>query len=429
MSAPPPERPLWRRELLGLGGYNLLAFLRRGLFYTFLAVYLRERLGMPVTAIAAIGACNAAASMSGQLLLWGPRADRGLGSAALMARGELAGGFGYLITGAVFLALRGQVSPAALTATVIGCLAMVELVWSMTDVGFRKALAEVTHEGNRATVTGVIDLVGLAGTAIGLAVAGLLYRGGLGYEDGTLWRVPALLILCGVPLIRWALGHIDREAAPPPPETASAPIPAAFYRMMGVHALAVLGAFCFHQNHTYFCRLPDVASATDGQTSLIRAAFFAVAGLAAPIVGARVDRIGARRGYRISLALLAIAPLLLIPTRSPTGAVLSMGVFGAVFATWRVAAFAYASELAPPMARGRCFALYNAVAALGWGAAGLLVGGPVADLVVYAGHPLRVAYASSFAVGAALAACAALLAGTIPVHSTKVIEIEGRRGV
>ena len=48
------RRPL--AEFTGLGGYHFLAMVRRGFFYTFLVVYLREVLGLPVTYVALIGA-------------------------------------------------------------------------------------------------------------------------------------------------------------------------------------------------------------------------------------------------------------------------------------------------------------------------------------------------------------------------------------
>ena len=44
------RRPL--AEYTGLAGYNFLAMVRRGFFYTFLLVYLREELGLPVSLIA-----------------------------------------------------------------------------------------------------------------------------------------------------------------------------------------------------------------------------------------------------------------------------------------------------------------------------------------------------------------------------------------
>jgi MFS family permease len=405
MSTDPPTdpRPRAHAEVAGLAGYNFLAMLRRGFFYTFLIVYLREKLGLSVSFTALIGAANAVTSTLGQVLLWGRRSDRLDRRAGLMVTGELIAGLGYLATFALFRVTLHRVSPFATTMIVVGCLATIELFWSMTDVGFRAAIAQVTHAGNRGRFLGKLDFIGLGGLGLGLLLAGYLYRDGRGIEDGSIWLLAAGCILAGVPLIRATLLHLDGivlgEAGPP----ANGGRPdRAFLRAMAVLAVPVLGLWSFQGIHTFFIRLSDTAAASDRDLSLIRMVFWLAGGLLAPLAGTLVDRFGSRRTYALALLACSGIALAFLPTRSVLYAAATLAAFGAALTLFRTASYALTAELTPASARGRCFALYNAVMSLGWGVSGLLIGGPVADLSIRAGASVRAAYGASFVVGAGL---------------------------
>jgi MFS family permease len=171
---------------------------------------------------------------------------------------------------------------------------------------------------------------------------------------------------------------------------------------MIVLAVAVVGSHSFQAIHTFFIRLPETAGASDAQTSTIRTVFWVVAGLAAPAVGWLMDRHGSRRTYAASLLGCAVLPLLFLPTGSVLWAATTLGLFGVFLTGIRTSSFGLAAELAPVASRGRHFAVYNGVGALGWGVAGLLVGGPVADLLLGRGWSERDAYGATFVVGSAL---------------------------
>ncbi|MEJ2166171.1 MAG: MFS transporter, partial [Desulfobacterales bacterium] len=66
------------------------------------------------------------------------------------------------------------------------------------------------------------------------------------------------------------------------------------------------------------------------------------------------------------------------------------------------AAYAFASLLIPPQARGRLFAWFNATFFLSFGMAGTLIAGPLVDSLVAAGYAQPWAYRVSFAAGAVL---------------------------
>ena len=397
--------PIVRRpfaEYTGLTGYNFLAMVRRGFFYTFLMLYLRERLGLPVTLVALIGAANATSSTLGQILVWGRHSDRTDRRAGLMVRGELIAGLCYPATFVLYRVTLGTVSPVGTLLIVVACLATTEFFWSMTDVGFRAALAQVTTKETRGRFVGAMELTGLVGLGLGLLLAGYLYENGDGFRNGALWFLATGFILAGVPLVKLTLGHIDGIRVGPMREDAIRTLAPGFRRFMAPLTVAVVGVFCFQQNHTYFVRLADTAAATDSEISWIRTAFWIAGGLTAPLSGFLVDRLGSRRTYAAALAGCAVVPLAFLATKSVLFAAVSLAVFGAFLTAFRTASYTLTAELTPEEGRGRHFAVYNAVMSAGWGLAALVIGGPVADLTIASGHPVRTGYAASFVMGAAL---------------------------
>jgi MFS family permease len=391
------RRPI--AEFAGLSGYNFLAMVRRGFFYTFLMLYLREKMEMSVTFISLVGALNATAGMAGQILVWGRLSDRTDRRAGLMALGELLAGLGYLATFLVFRAVLGAWSPVLGMLLVFACLGTLELFWSMTDVGFRAALTQVTTEKSRGRYVGSLDLIGLVGVGLGLVLGGLLYRDGVGLVDGSLWFLAAGFILAGVPLIRFTLWHLDGVSGPSETTSTRRPLDRDFVRYMKALSVAVIGIWCFQHVHTFFIRLDSTAAASDLAVSHVRTTFWVVAGLAAPLAGYVMDRLGSRRTYAWSVLGCALVPLLFISTQSVLYAAVTLAAFGVFLTAMRTASYGLAAELAPEDARGRHFAVYNAVMSLGWGAAGLLVGGPVVDLLVASGQTKFTAYAATFVVG------------------------------
>ncbi len=417
-----------KSEFTGLSGYHFLAMVRRGFFYTFLLLYLRERLRLPVTSVALIGAVNAISSTLGQLLVWGRYSDRKNLRAKLMILGEFIAGLGYLLTFALYRVTLHEVSPTVTLILILVCLGTIEFFWSMTDVGFRAAIAQVTSTGNRGRFLGLIELVGLLGVGAGLLLAGELYDNGDGFENGHLWFLASGFILAGVPLIKITLSHLDRVALGGSDDENGGRLTPDYRRYMAALAVAVVGLWCFQQNHSYFVRLADTAAAGDRELSFIRTAFWVTGGLTALLAGAVLDRVGARRAYIGSLFFSILIPLSFVFTTSVQFAVVSLSIFGMFLVSFRTASYALAAELAPPESRGRYFAVYNAVMSAGWGLAALLIGGPVADFLMARGHSDRDAYSATFITGTILGGVGLILflvfvrsgrAGTLPAREAR----------
>jgi MFS family permease len=98
---------------------------------------------------------------------------------------------------------------------------------------------------------------------------------------------------------------------------------------------------------------------------------------------------------------------------------LTYGLNGVSFWTIQTVGFVFAGDLIPKQKRGRLLSRYNTVMALSWGPAGILIGGPLADVQVKAlGYSPYAAYVNTFYVSAII-----LVLGTI-MFSLKVARLK-----
>jgi MFS family permease len=86
------------------------------------------------------------------------------------------------------------------------------------------------------------------------------------------------------------------------------------------------------------------------------------------------------------------------------------GLKGVAFWTMQTVGFAFAGDIIPEDRRGRLFSRYNTVMALSWGPAGLLVGGPLADIQTRSfGLSPHAAYVNAFYASSILVAFGTIL--------------------
>jgi MFS family permease len=99
----------------------------------------------------------------------------------------------------------------------------------------------------------------------------------------------------------------------------------------------------------------------------------------------------------LGLILAAITPLLYGVALTVPLMALIYGLNGVSFWTIQTVGFAIAGDIIPEHKRGRLLSRYNAVMAIGWGPAGFLVGGPLADIQVkILGLPAYTGYLNIF---------------------------------
>ena len=74
--------------MLGLSSFQFMAMARRGLFYTFLALYLRVKLGLSVTETTLLASLTMIANSTSQTLVWGKVSDKYQARTSLVVIGE-----------------------------------------------------------------------------------------------------------------------------------------------------------------------------------------------------------------------------------------------------------------------------------------------------------------------------------------------------
>lgn len=406
-----------RPTLLGLWSFQFLTFMRRGVFYSFMYIYLFSLLGN-ITTTAALGTLTMLMSAAGQNLLWGKIADRYRLRAQLVVIGEVAAAFAYIIVFIVhkFFIDAGSNIAAGL-ALIIG-LAILEFFWSMSDVGWAALLTDITTIRTRGGFVGAVNFIMSIGRMTGIVMAGFLYAGGVGFRQGTIFYMVTIMLLAGA-TIMWLVSRSIKPAANSnsndmAKQTTTSntfqTIPSesvenerAFNWFLAALIIVVLGVASVNQIFPLFLKLNDGLNAGDLEVSFILSAW-TLGGMSASVVAGRLaDRMGRRVIILAGLLLAIITPFLYGAASSVLAMAVVYAINGMSFMTLQTAGFALAGDIIPEHRRGRLFSRYNAVMALSWGPAGLLIGGPLADIQTkMLGVPTRTAYTNAFMTSSAL---------------------------
>ncbi len=123
-----------------------------------------------------------------------------------------------------------------------------------------------------------------------------------------------------------------------------------------------------------------------------------VGGMIASLTAGRLaDRIGRSKGMFIGLGLAMTTPLIYGLASNVPSMALIYGLNGVAFWTVQTVGFVLAGDMIPKQSRGRLLSMYNTVIALSWGPAGILIGGPLADIQVRSlGLSAYTAYTNTF---------------------------------
>jgi MFS family permease len=370
--------------------------MRRGVFYTFMIYYLYDLLGK-VTIVAMLGTFTMVASSLGQNFLWGRIADRHKLRTQLIVVGEITAGIAYIL---VFLLQKSLIeagSGAAAGIAIIAGLSILEFFWSMSDVGWATLVTDITTPERRGGFIGAINFISSVGRMTGVVIAGFLYMDGLGFRQGTIFYVVTVMLFAGA-AIMWLASRSLKSSTRLPVKgecevggngetkasenkvDVESDNPRVFVWFLVALAIIVLGATSINQVFLLFLKLPDGLNATDEQVSLVVSAWTLGGMTASVLCGRLADKVGRVKVILIGL-LLAVTTLLLYGIMPNVALMaLTFAINGVSFMTLQTAGFALAGDIIPAHRRGRLLSRYNAVMALSWGPAGLLIGGPISDI-------------------------------------------------
>jgi len=420
--------------LLGLSSFQVLAMFRRGLFYTFMSIYLHDYLGLKVTEMTLFATLPMIVNVTFQVGVWGRVSDATQLRRTLIIVAEVVAALGTVVLWwAHTLAGGGRAAGYVLIAG----LSVIEVFWSMSNVGWSALISDRYSREERTAVQAQLTSIGAVGRIVGVWIGGVLYDGlgmkyeGWGFREGALFFVSSgAMLISTVPMFFVGEGGIAGHRAhdetrdetrdettenAQPPAGAAPASPAAPLRGGFVIFLIAMVFINFGRN---------AVSVIWGPFLALKSGFALSSGSLSHVINARsITMIAggvffARRGVRtvasralVAGTCIAVASLVVLATAHRLWLVYLGSIMAGVSDVMIMAsAYALASVLMPPERRGRLFAWYNATSFLSWGLAGTLIAGPVIDSLVAAGAGEVFAYRMSFlsAAGVTLVGLAVL---------------------
>jgi len=248
----------------------------------------------------------------------------------------------------------------------------------------------------------------------GIIMAGFLYVGGLGFRQGTIFYFVTAMLFTGA-IIMWfvsrsikpsatqtSIGSVKKELSDLASDTqtidrASSENEHTFLWFLIALTIIVLGMASVNQIFPLFLKLEDGLHATDLEVSFILSSWTLGGMIISLVAGRLADKVGRTIVILAGLLLAAATPLFYSIAPSVIFLAIVYGINGMSFMTLLTAGFALAGDIIPEHRRGRLLSRYNAVMALSWGPAGLLIGGPIADIQTRVlGASAHTAYINAF---------------------------------
>jgi len=397
-----------KNVFFNLSVFQFLTFVRRGVFYTFMINYLYT-LMQSATLTAVLGTLNMMASALGQNLLWGRICDRYKLRTTLIVIGETIAGFAYIIVFFIHRSLIEAGNYFLAGLSIIFGLSILEFFWSMSDVGWAALLTDVTTPETRGRIIGTLNFIASLGRMVGILFAGFLYADGEGFKNGTIFYIVTILLFIGAAMMALMSRHTAVKSATQKnlsikeKEEQKGKLTGenekTYDWFLASLIIIILGAASINQIFLLFIKLkpPQGLNASDPEMSLILGTWTIGGMIASIVLGRLADKVGRNKVMFLGLILAAITPLLYGVALTVPLMALIYGLNGVSFWTSQTVGFAIAGDIIPEHKRGRLLSRYNAVMAIGWGPAGFLVGGPLADIQVkILGLPAYTAYLNTF---------------------------------
>lgn len=417
------------RMFFGLASFQALAMFRRGIFYTFLAVYLRSYLGLSVTETTLFETIPMILNVLFQTLVWGRLTDRLQLRRTLIIIGEIMASIGHV---AMWYFHSIAPDPRSAGYVIIAGLTVIEIFWSMSNIGWSAFISDVYSTKQRNAIQGRLASIGGGGRIVGAMIGGLLYDGmgrtfpGWGFKEGGIFFASAIVMLVSVlPMLALPEGGIRyRAASSGDAETeaetgaksgastgtsstgTSSTAPAGTVRLFAIFLIAMLlinsgintlGAF-----RAQYLDLAEGFAAPARTISLV----VNMESVALIVIGFFLGTLGRRFGIKRLLIGGTVAGIisLLLHVAAPGMALIYLAAVFKGISDGCIASssYAFASTLIPPEKRGRYFAFYNSTFFLSWGLSATFLTGPLIDGLIHSGRGTVLAYRAGLLSGAAL---------------------------
>jgi MFS family permease len=393
-----------RRTFLSISSFQVLAMFRRGLFYSFLSIYLRFFLGLSVTETTFFATFPMVLNVLSQTFVWGAVSDKFQLRRTLIILGEISAAITTFFVWYVHtLPDNGHIAGYVI---IVG-LSIVEIFWSMSNVGWSALLSDLYPEHRRADLQGKLSSVGAIGRIIGVWIGGMAYDGlsqfyeGWGFERGLLFFIASgVMIISTIPMFFVPEGGIGKKRVSSKGGKVSVSkkllvfLLAMLFINFGINSVALMKSQYLSLDEGF-----DVSSSL--LSYIANTGSFAIF-----VVGFLVRQISDRFRDEIMLfigTMTAILYLAGFATAENLPMIFASNfLYGASNVIIVASSYSFASRLIPPEKRGKQFALFNATFFLSWGIPGTFIVGPIVDQLIRSGTTQVFAYRMSFVTAAIL---------------------------
>ncbi|UCG44650.1 MAG: MFS transporter [Candidatus Bathyarchaeota archaeon] len=390
-----------RKTFLGISSFQVLAMFRRGLFYSFLSIYLRFFLGLSVTETTFFATFPMILNVLFQTFVWGKVSDRFQLRRTLIVAGELSAALSTFLVWYVHTLPESDY--LAGYAIIIG-LSIVEIFWSMSNIGWSAILSDLYPEDQRAGLQGRLSSIGAIGRIIGVSIGGLAYDGltqyyeGWGFDQGLLFFIASgIMIVSTIPMFFVPEGGVKSEVVEIHQERGGkTPFP----RKLLVFLLAMV--FINFGRNSVILMTSQYLSLDEGfnVSSSLLSHIVNTSSAAIFIVGLFIRRLSERFEDQILLLLGNAAAIIylsgfILATTLPA-IFISNFLAGVANVVITASSYSYASRLISPEQRGRHFSFFNATLFLSWGIPGTFITGPIVDYLIRSGASQTFSYKMSF---------------------------------
>ena len=391
---------------------------RRGLFYSYLSIYLRFFLGLSVTETTLFATLPMLLNIIFQRFVWGAISDKYQRRRTLIILGEVLAAIGTVM---VWYCHKLPGSKTASGYVIIIGLSLVEIFWSMSNIGWSAIISDLYPEEERTGVQGRLASIGALGRIVGVLIGGLAYDGlaksyeGWGFDQGFLFFVASgVMFVSTIPMFfvpEGGIGDLEKQR-----DTTLEHRQNQLSNMSRVFIFFLIAMIFINFGRNSIAVIKSQYLSLDegfNVSSQLLSYIVNMQSLAIFIVGLFITRLSRR--YKdiillfggigvgiISLIGYALASTLFLIFISDFLAGVSMVVILS-------SSYTYASQLIPPEHRGKQFAWFNATFFLSWGVAGTLIAGPIVDLLIKAGTSQAFAYRISFLSSAVLVVAGAII--------------------
>lgn len=392
------------REFTGLSTFQILTFFRRSIVYTFLSIYLRS-LGLSTTEVTLMATVGMIANALTQSFLWGNLLDKYRKPVEFVALGEFLAGVGhvFMVFGYIFFLGTSQLIVAGYV--IIFSLGIIEVFWSMSNVGWSALVSELTEIDERKKLMGQFSIIGSFGGIGGAILGGVLYDTG-GFADGSIFNIAAIAMVFSSFIVYFTIrlnkeektSESDGNDSSEKHSLSELPsqlrvayivlIIALVFINFGRNSIAIISALFLEDPTGFNASGVDIALFSN-----IRSVANMIAGL---LIGSVVSKTDDNRVMvaGVLLSIIGIAWLTIAPTF--TLALLASFLRGASEVIINASSYSIVARMAPKEYRGRLFAYYNTTFFLSFGVAATLIAGPVADILIGQGVTNANAYRGSF---------------------------------